>query len=119
MALKLDQSQPTSVEAIMQEGGSDERFPLRNVICWNYPARGKQPPVKVYWYDGYFDKTDPTKTDDEGNPLRVQNRPPIVAELEKKYNRDLKAGGTCSSATRASSLWRVCRQPANDSRASA
>ncbi len=93
-ALKLNESQPTSVEVLMQEGGSDERFPLRNVIRWNYPARGSQPPVKVYWYDGYFDKTDPTKTDDEGNPLRIQNRPPIVAELEKKYKRDLKAGGT-------------------------
>ena len=66
-ALNLAQSNPTSVEAVMQEGGSDERFPLRNAIRWNYPARGKQPPVKVYWYDGYFDKTDPTKTDDEGN----------------------------------------------------
>jgi predicted dehydrogenase len=94
MALGLDKVTPTSVEAVMQEGGSDERFPLRNALCWNYPARGKQPPVKVYWYDGYFDKTDPTRTDDEGNPLRIQNRPPIVAELEKKYGRDLKAGGT-------------------------
>jgi len=92
-ALNLAQSNPTSVEVVMQEGGSDERFPLRNAICWNYPARGKQPPVKCYWYDGYFDKTDPTKTDDEGNPLRIQNRPPIVLELEKKYGRDLKAGG--------------------------
>ena len=93
MALRLDQTAPTSVEALVQDGGSDERFPLRNVIRWNYPARGSQPPVKVHWYDGYFDKPDPSRTDDEGNPLRVQNRPPIVAELEKKYGRDLKAGG--------------------------
>ena len=27
-ALKLAQSNPTSVEVVMQEGGSDERFPL-------------------------------------------------------------------------------------------
>ncbi len=94
MALKLQGVQPTSIEAIMQEGGSDERFPLRNAICWNYPARGNAPPVKVYWYDGYSDQPDPNRTDDEGNPLRIQNRPPIVAELEKKYGRDLKAGGT-------------------------
>ncbi len=93
MALKLDQSSPTHVEALVQDGGSDERFPLRNVIRWTYPARGNQPPVKIHWYDGYFDQADPTRTDDEGNPLRVQNRPPIVAELEKKYGRDLKAGG--------------------------
>jgi predicted dehydrogenase len=94
MALKLDQSAPTSVEVLVQNGGSDERFPLQNIIRWNYPARGGQPPVKVYWYDGYFDKPDPNRTDDEGKPLRLQNRPPIVLELEKKYGRDLKAGGT-------------------------
>lgn len=85
---------PTSVEVLEQAGGSDERFPLRNAIRWTFPARGKLPPVKVHWYDGYFDEEDPTKKDDEGNPLKVQNRPPIVAELEKKFGRDLKNGGT-------------------------
>ena len=76
--------------------------PVAERVCWNYPARGKQPPVKVYWYDGYFDKTDPTKTDDEGNPLRIQNRPAIVPELEKKYGRELRPAGRFSSATRGS-----------------
>ena len=45
MALKL--GSPTSVEALEQFGGSDERYPLRNAIRWNFPARGDMPPVKV------------------------------------------------------------------------
>jgi len=86
--------QPTSVEAVGQEGGSDERFPLVNAIRWNFPARGDLPPVKVYWYDGYRPSPDSSAKDEEGNPAKIQNRPPIVLELEKKYGRDLKNGGT-------------------------
>jgi hypothetical protein len=93
MALKL--GQPESIEAVEQIGGSNERFPLVNVICWTFPARGNAPPVKVYWYDGYRPNTDPNIKDEEGNVAeKVQNRPPIVLELEKKYGRDLKNGGT-------------------------
>jgi hypothetical protein len=96
MALKL--GAPTSVECIEQKGGSDERFPLLNVLRWNYPARGDLPPVKVYWYDGYHGATK-ALAHDEAAGLK-QNRPPIVAELEKKYNRDLKTGGTIYVGTK-------------------
>ena len=51
MALKL--GPPTSVEALQQVGGSDERYPFVNVLRWNFPARGEMPPVKVHWYDGF------------------------------------------------------------------
>jgi predicted dehydrogenase len=88
-ALKL--GMPESVEVLEQFGGSEERYPLRNAIRWNFPARGDQPPVKVHWYDGYFGVTASTAHDDAGDAK--QNRPPIVDELEKKYNRDLKSGG--------------------------
>jgi predicted dehydrogenase len=93
MALKL--GAPTSVEAVEQYGGSDERFPLRNTIRWDFPARGDAPPVKVFWYDGYANDFDPARKDDEPEAaLKAQNRPPIVAELEKKYGRNLRNGGT-------------------------
>jgi predicted dehydrogenase len=81
---------PESVEALEQFGGSEERFPLRNVIRWNYPARDGKPPVKVYWYDGYFGTTESTAHEED---VAKQNRPPIVLELEKKYGRQLKSGG--------------------------
>ena len=96
MALKL--GAPTSIEAVEQFGGSDERYPLRNTICWSFPARGTMPPVKVSWYDGYFGATG-SVAHDEAAGLK-QNRPPIVAELEKKYSRDLKNGGTIYVGTK-------------------
>ena len=90
MALKL--GLPTSVESLKQHYGSKERYPLWNVIRWNFPARGNRPPVKVHWYDGYFGLTESAAHDETaGYP---QNRPPIVEELEKKYGRKLKNGGT-------------------------
>ena len=91
MALKL--GAPTSVESLEQIGGSSERFPGCNVIRWNFPARGDMPPVKVHWYDGH--RIDPNKPRPEESELAAfQNRPPVVVELEKKYGRDLKNGGT-------------------------
>ena len=59
MALGLGHAE--SVEVLEQSGGSDERFPLRNTIRWNFPARGDKPPVRVYWYDGYADDFDPNR----------------------------------------------------------
>jgi predicted dehydrogenase len=90
MALKL--GTPESVEVLEQSGGSDERYPLVNTIRWNFPARGNLPPVKVHWCDGYRGPVDSSSKDDE-TKAKYQNRPAIVAELEKKYNRDLKNGG--------------------------
>ena len=96
MALKL--GAPTTIEAVAQFGGSEERFPLRNAIRWDFPARGNLAPVKAFWYDGYFGATDST-AHEEAAGLK-QNRPPIVDELEKKYGRDLKNGGTIYVGTK-------------------
>jgi hypothetical protein len=84
-----------SVEVLEQVGGSDERFPLVNAVCWSFPARGKLPPVKLHWYDGY-------RAAKTGNPQKElgekmeqsQNRPPMAAELETKYKRQFGDGGT-------------------------
>jgi hypothetical protein len=99
MALKL--GSPSSVEALQQVGGSAERFPLLNVIRWNFPARGDLPPVKVHWYDGYSADVDPNAPDkDEQKVEAAQNRPPLVLELEKKYGRALRNGGTIYVGTK-------------------
>ncbi len=92
-ALKL--GQPVSVEALQRVGGSDERFPLVNVVRWDFPARDKLPPVKVYWYDGYrAAKTANPKKELGDDMEKSQNRPAIVPELEKKHNRQFGDGGT-------------------------
>ena len=96
MALKL--GAPTSVEAVEQTGGSDERYPLRNTIRWDFPARESMPAVKVFWYDGYFGATG-SAAHEEAAGLK-QSRPPIVAELEKKYGRELRTGGTIYVGTK-------------------
>jgi hypothetical protein len=92
MALKL--GSPTSVEALEQAGGSQERFPLANVIRWNFPARGGLPPVKVHWYDGFKGPLEALSRLDENDPQGEHNRPAIVDEIEKKYGRKLSDGGT-------------------------
>ena len=89
MALKL--GSPESGEALELSGGSEERFPTMGAIRWNFPARGNLPPVKVHWYDGYRGPVDADTPDEE--KAKLQNRPPVVAELEKKFGRDLKNGG--------------------------
>jgi hypothetical protein len=91
-ALKL--GSPTSIEVLDQVGGSDERFPTLNTIRFEFPARGDMPAVKVHWFDGYRDFDARLKDDNPEEALKHQNRPPMVLELEKKYKRELKNGGT-------------------------
>jgi len=63
-ALGLDY--PTSIEA--KPGPfSDETYPTKTVITWEFPARGNRPPVTVRWYDG-------------------DNRPPRPPQLEEGRN---------------------------------
>jgi predicted dehydrogenase len=50
MALRL--GSPTSVECIKQEGKSKYYYPKKEVLRFDFPARGSMPPVKVFWYSG-------------------------------------------------------------------
>jgi predicted dehydrogenase len=50
MALRL--TAPLSVECVKQEGKGEYTFPVRSVIRFDFPARGKMPPVTVWWNDG-------------------------------------------------------------------
>ncbi len=67
----LDLDAPTSIEA--QPGPfSDETYPTKTIITWEFPARGDRPAATVRWFDG-------------------ENRPPRPAELEE--GRDLPDQG--------------------------
>jgi predicted dehydrogenase len=91
-ALKLGYAASVEVEEML--GGSDERYPIGTRIRWDFPARGDMPPVKLYWFDGKK-KGAKMELDENDAPGSVtagaQNRPPLVEELEKKYN--VKLGG--------------------------
>ena len=83
-ALNLDH--PLSIEMEEVRGGSDERYPTGSRIRWDFPARGGQPAVKVYWYEGLKQGVDAEAT---GN-LRTargeaRNIPALLKELQAKY----------------------------------
>ncbi len=89
-ALKL--GHPTSIAAEQINGGTDERNPIGAQVCWQYPARSDISPVKIYWYDGIrpgLPDTGARKSD-----KATCNRPPLVVELEKQYQRDFGRNGT-------------------------
>ena len=51
----LDLGHPESVQATTthwKEAVSSETFPRASIIRYQFPARGKKPPVKLTWYDG-------------------------------------------------------------------
>src|SRR5437763_2305211 len=50
MALRLTHA--ISVECVMQEGKSKYTFPMKQVIRFDFAARGNMPPVAIYWHDG-------------------------------------------------------------------
>ena len=52
LALKLGEATTFSVEAVSQEGLTDEAAPNKSVIKYEFPARGDMPPVTIYWHDG-------------------------------------------------------------------
>jgi predicted dehydrogenase len=83
-ALQLEH--PTSIEMEEVRGGSNERYPTGSRIRWDFPARGTQSPVKVYWYEGLRKDV---SAEASGN-LRTakgdaRNLPPMLADLQKQF----------------------------------
>jgi hypothetical protein len=83
-ALQLEH--PTSIEMEEVRGGSNERYPTGSRIRWDFPARGSQSPVKVYWYEGLRKDV---SAEASGN-LRTakgdaRNLPPMLADLQKQF----------------------------------
>ena len=67
MALRLWEVKKFTVECINTKGGSDEKYPQDNVVCYHIPARDSFPACKCYVYD------------------HEALRPEVMKELEKKY----------------------------------
>ena len=97
-ALKLDQVDPISAELLDQREGAPGSWPLRQTIDFRFPAREGMDPVTIHWWDGIKDgvPVDSAHQNKIGIATKreYQNLPPIVEELEKKYNLPLGQIGT-------------------------
>ena len=95
-ALKLDK--PVAVELEEVNGGNGDYWPIGARIRWDFPARGDMAPVKLYWHDGLAAGKPFNKQTVPGTYKHVTrdawNLPPIRAELEKKYDRELPEEGS-------------------------
>jgi len=60
-ALKL--GYPISVEAC-SSGVNSETAPLASIVCYEFPARGDMPPLKLTWYDGGLMPARPAELED-------------------------------------------------------
>jgi hypothetical protein len=87
---------PTTIEAEAILGGTDERYPQGTRVRMDFAARGDMPALKFYWWDGRRPGGNNKEALGEWAtvPQSGQNRPVIVEELEKKYNRKLGGNGT-------------------------
>ena len=94
-ALKL--GSPIAVEIEEMAGGGSEYYSVSTRIRWDFPAREGMTPVKLYWYDGLA-KGQVHSNQTVGNidcvVRAAQNRPPLVTELEKKYERTFDDNGS-------------------------
>ncbi len=94
-ALKL--GSPAAVEVEEMTGGGNEFYPVSTRIRWDFPAREGMDPVKLYWFDGLAKGQTYSKQTIGTIDCVVrgaQNRPPLLVELEKKYDRDFGDNGS-------------------------
>jgi predicted dehydrogenase len=95
-ALKL--GSPASVELEEVNGGNGDCWPAGTRIRWDFPARGGLAPVKLTWHDGLAKGKPFNRQTVPGTYKHVVrdawNLPPIRAELEKKYSRELPEEGS-------------------------
>ncbi len=87
---------PTSVTAEAILGGSAEQYPRGTRVRFDFAAREDMPALKFYWWDGQRPGGNSREALGEWAtvPANGQNRPPLVEDLEKKYNRKLGGNGT-------------------------
>jgi len=96
-ALKL--KAPEAVEVEDMCGGGNGVWPIRTRIRWDFPAREGMDPVKIYFYDGIaagqqYNEQTVLKRWRNVAKREWQNLPPLVLELEKKYNRNFGRNGS-------------------------
>lgn len=96
-ALKLQA--PEAVEVEDMHGGIGGVWPIRTRIRWDFPAREGMDPVKVYFYDGlaanqqYSEQTVEKRWRNTAK-REYQYLPPLLLELEKKYDEEFGRNGS-------------------------
>jgi len=90
----LDLRQPTSVQAEVEHvkpGLANEVFPISSKLVYEFPARGKMPPLKLIWTDGHFEKKVPGMME-EGRKMPASGAV-IYGEKETILHGSHGAGG--------------------------
>ena len=94
----LNLGKPVAVELEEVNGGNRDCWPAGTRIRWDFPARGDMAPVRLYWFDGLARGKPFNKQTVDGTYKHVArdawNLPPIRAELEKRYDRELPEEGS-------------------------
>ncbi len=97
-ALDLCKTSPRSVVASDVKWGAEGSWSLRTHVRWRFPEHGDFAPVDLHWYDGIVDGVSMTKkyVDMIGccRKREYQFMPPVIEEVEKKYNAHLSALGS-------------------------
>ncbi len=110
MALRLWEVKKFTVECLNTKGGSDEKYPQDNVVCYHIPARDSFPACKCYVYD----HAGPPSRGDEG--IGAEARGQMVRGHALRRHQGLSqqplADHSRSRSTRSSrSRPRRCRGP--------
>jgi hypothetical protein len=90
----LDLGYPTAVEVLEMDDPSDERFPMRTTVRYDFPANGKRPALAVFWYEGGRAKGAKVGPEDDNEAADTMHRPRLAGDIEKKYDRKLGGAGT-------------------------
>ena len=94
----LNLAKPAAVELEEVNGGNGDFWPVGTRIRWDFPARGNMAPVRLFWCDGLAKGKPFNKQTVDGTYKHVArdawNLPPIRAELEKRYDRELPEEGS-------------------------
>ena len=94
-AMNLMKTPPTAVTMEDMSYVCPESWPTRETLTYEFPARPGMEPFKLHWTDGIHDDV-PIDEDVQYHYAKREwmNFPPIVLELEKKYNMKLGNIGT-------------------------
>ena len=93
--LKLGAAPRCKIEMLDRLYGGDKLHYKTEVYKWTIPERDDMPELVQYWYSGIRPNTDPEAKDADGNvAASVQNMPPKVVEVMKRYGRRLDEFGT-------------------------
>ena len=97
---------PTSVEMVNHIPGGKGSWDLSAEFRWEFPATAKRGPVTIHWFDGIKPGVpvddEHVKMNDCVRDLKWANRPPVVEELERKYDVKLgESGGVVVGANGA------------------